>query len=362
MSLSLLLYLSAGALAPAIGFPGVALALGLWAALVTRRSILDGRAILSRTLLLFLAAFVALVVFSFPRWDQPVDLKDPAAMIVFFAIVPSLMVAFSLRDEQWLAAARTTLALAFVGFSVVVIAWAAVYGVDWQRNTFLLPTLHKNGVAATYEVLLLTTLLERRAWHQRAAVAALGLLCLALIGSKTGLGLAAIMILVILFRWAGAALVVVVLASSFGFIRANLALEGPLETAVSRFILWAHAWDQITESGSHLWFGVGPGTFLAPIQIRSLEGIAGTHNLVLQFWHSYGLLGLTLFGLFFLAVARRFGFTRSPFLAAFWLFNLHALFDVGWVKGAGFVAAAALGLGIADVLRREARAKTASPA
>jgi O-antigen ligase len=302
------------------------------------------------------------VIVSYPRWDAPVDLKDAAAIVVFFAVVPSLMVAFSLRDEQWLEAARGTLVVMFLASSVLIIGWAAVYGVNWQRNTFLLPTLHKNGVAASYEVLLLSTLLNRRAWHQRAAVAALGLFCLVLIGSKTGLGLTAMMMAVILFRWVGAAAVVIVLASSLGFIRANLALEGPLETAVQRFILWAHAWDEITASSSHVWFGVGPGTFVAPVQVQSLEGIAGTHNLILQFWHSYGLLGLLLFTVLFLYVARRFGFTRSPFLAAFWLFNVHALFDVGWVKGAGFIAAAALGLGIAEVLRLEKAPATAAAA
>lgn len=354
MSLSLLLYLSAGALAPAIGFSGVGFALVIWGALVTRRSILDGRAIMSRALLLFVAAFLVLVVVGYPRWEQPVDLKDAAAVLVFFAVVPTLMVSLSLRDDRWRDAARVTLAFAFVAFSILIVAWAAVYGVDWRRNIFLLPSLHKNGVAATYEVLLLTTLLDRRAWHQRAGVAAVGLLCLALVGSKTALGLALIMITIILFRWVGAAAVLIVLAASFGFIRANLALEGPLETAVQRFILWAHAWDQINESAGHFWFGVGPGTFVAPVQVQSLAGIAGTHNIILQFWHSFGLLGLLLFSLFFLHVARRFGFARSPFLAAFWLFNLHAMFDVGWVKGAGFVAAAALGLGIADVLAREA--------
>jgi hypothetical protein len=161
---------------------------------------------------------------------------------------------------------------------------------------------------------------------------------------------------VILFRWVGVALVAGGLAMSLGFIRANLALDAALETVVQRFILWAHAWDQITASSATWWFGVGPGTFLAPLQIESLEGIAGTHNIVLQLWHSYGLLGLVLFTYLFWRLFRRFGFARSPFVAAFWLFNVHALFDVGWVKGPGFVASAALGLGIADVLLREAAA------
>lgn len=351
---SLLFYLAAGALAPAVGFPPVALALVIWGAVFARRSVLDGRTIVSTTLLLFVPVFIALVAVSAPRWEPGFDVKDPVALLLFFCVVPSLVVAFAQRDPTWLDAARRTVGVAFVLSSGAIALWATIYGVDWERPYFLLRVLHKNGVAATYEVLMLATLLEQRAWHRRAGVAAIGLICLALTGSKTGLGIALVITTVVLLRWVGVALVVGGLAASLGFIRANLALGGPLETAVQRFILWAQAWDDITASSSHWWFGVGPGTFTAPVVIKDLAGIAGTHNMILQFWHSYGLLGLALFALFFAHLARRFGFARSPFLGAFWLFNLHAMFDVGWVKGAGFVASAALGLGIADVLRREA--------
>jgi O-antigen ligase len=355
---SFLFYLTAGGLTPVVGFTGVGLALAAWGGMVGRRSVLDGRIIVNRSLLAFVPVFLVLVLVSYPRWDAGTDLKDPVAAILFFSIVPSLIVAFSLRDDDWLDAARRTVTVAFVLFSLVIVAWTAVNGVDWRRAAFLFPTWHKNSVAATYEVLLLSTMLDRPEWHRRLGVAALGLVCLALIGSKTGLGLTTMFVVVILFRWVGVAGIVLVLAASFGFIRANLALEGPLETAVQRFIMWAHAWDQITASPSHWWFGVGPGTYVAPTILLSVVGIEGTHNILLQFWHSYGMLGLMLFGALFVHLARRYGFARSPFLAAFWLFNLHALFDVGWVKGPGFVASAALGLGLADVLRREARATT----
>jgi O-antigen ligase len=353
---SLFVYLAAGALAPAVGFSGVALTVGFWAALVGRRSVLDGRTLVRGELFWFVPLLLALVIVSAPRWETPFDLKDPLALILFFCVIPSLLVALCLRDEGWLDAARRTVVAAFLLTSLAALAWAAAFGVHWQRNYFFLPILHKNSVAAVYEVLLMASLLHQRAWHRRAAIAGLGLLCLAVVGSKTALGLALAMIAVILFRWVGVALVAGGLAASLGFIRANLSLDAALETVVQRFILWAHAWDQITESTSHFWLGVGPGTFLAPVQIESLEGIAGTHNIILQFWHSYGLLGLVLFTVVFWRLLRRFGFARSPFIMAFWLFNLHAMFDVGWVKGPGFVASAALGLGIADVLRREARA------
>jgi O-antigen ligase len=353
---SLFFYLAAGALAPAVGFSGVALAVGFWAALVGRRSVLDGRTLVSGALLWFVPLFLVLVIVSAPRWDPPFDLKDPFALILFFCVIPSLLVALCLRDEGWLDAARRTVRVAFVLTSVAALVWGAAFGVNWDRNYFFLPILHKNSVAAVYEVLLMASLLHERWWHRRAALAGVGLLCLAVVGSKTALGLALAMIAVILFRWVGVALVAGGLAASLGFIRANLALNAALETVVQRFILWAHAWDQITASSSHWWFGVGPGTFVAPVQIESVEGIAGTHNLILQLWHSYGLLGLVLFGVLFWRLYRRFGFARSPFLMAFWLFNLHAMFDVGWVKGPGFVASAALGLGIADVLRRESQA------
>jgi O-antigen ligase len=140
--------------------------------------------------------------------------------------------------------------------------------------------------------------------------------------------------------------------------RGSLNLESPLRNMVLRLLLWAQAWNEITASPTSVWLGVGPGTFAAAADLPGLEGIESPHNMLLQWWHSYGLLGLLLFAGFLAWLLRRFRVTSSPFLAAFWLFNLHALFDVGWVKGAGFVASVALGLGMADVARRERVARS----
>jgi len=220
--------------------------------------------------------------------------------------------------------------------------------------------LHKNAVGPDYEVLLIPVLLDQPTRGRRLLCAAVGLVCLVLVGSKATIVLTTAAVAILLFRWMGVAAVVLAAVPALAMSLGALNLESPLRNAVLRFVLWAQAWDEITASPTHFWLGVGPGTFKALVDLPALVGIESPHNMLLQWWHSYGLLGLLLLTGFFGWLLRRFGATSSPFLLAFWLFNLHALFDVGWVKGAGFVASAALGLGIADVARRE-RVARASP-
>jgi O-antigen ligase len=358
MSPSLLLYLIAGALVPTIGFAAVSTGIGYWVVLVSRHGIVEGRLWLPRYPQILVPLFLVVVALGMLTWQGPVDLKDPLALILFFAVVPALVCAQALRDDDWLDAARRTFFLAFVVASVAIIAWTLWAGVDWQRNYFLFRTLHKNAVGPVYEVLLLAVTLHQPTRGRRLLCAAAGLVCLVLVGSKTALVLSLAAVAILLFRWLGAAALVLAAVPAVTISLGSLNLESPVRTVVFRFVLWAQAWYEITASPSHLWLGAGPGAFAAVAGLPGLVGIQSPHNMLLQWWHSYGLLGLLLFSGFFAWLLRRFGVTSSPFLAAFWLFNLHALFDVGWVKGPGFVASVALGLGIADVARRERVARS----
>lgn len=353
MSPSVLFYLFAGALVPTIGFFTVSAIVGYWLVLASRHGIAGGRVWIPRYPLILVPLLLVVTALGGLTWQRPTDLKDPLALVLFFAVVPALLCALALRDDDWLDAARRTFFLAFVIASATIISWALFAGVNWQRNYFLFQTLHKNAVGPVYEVLLLAVTLDQHHRGRRLLYAATGLACLVLVGSKTALVLAAAAMAILLLRWWGVALVVLAAVPAVAISLGSLDLESPLRTAVLRFVLWTQAWNEITASSSHLWLGVGPGTFAALTDLPGLVGIQSPHNMLLQFWHSYGLLGLLLLTGFFAWLLRRFGVTRSPFLAAFWLFNLHALFDVGWVKGAGFVASAALGLGIADVAHRE---------
>lgn len=350
---SLLLYLFMGAVTPATGFAGVFSVLGYWTLVASRHGVVEGRVLIPRFVQLLAPLFLILVALEAPVWRHPIDPKDPLALLLFLGAVPALLASFALRDDSWLAAAHRTFRVAFVVFSTLILVWGVGAGIDWQRNFVLSPGLHKNAVAASYEVLMVVVILDERRPAGRLLVAGVSLACLVFVGSKTALGLALAAIAIALLGWWGMALVAVAAVATVVLFAGAPDLEGPLRTAVLRFILWAQAWDEITASRAHFWLGRGPGTFAAAVDLSGLHGIRSPHNILLGFWHAYGLLGLLLFAAFFAWLLRRFGITGSPFLAAFWLFNVHALFDVGWVKGAGFLASAALGLGIAEVARRE---------
>jgi len=360
MNPSLFLYLFAGALVPSIGFAAVSAVVGYWVVLVSRHSIVEGRLWLPHYPQVLVPLFLVVVALGMLTWQRPVDFKDPLALMLFFAVLPALVCALALRDDGWMDAARRTFFLAFVVASAAIIVWTLFAGVDWQRNYALLRTLHKNAVGPDYEVLLIPAMLDQHTRGRRLLCAAVGLVCLVLVGSKTAIVLTTAAVAILLFRWLGVAAVVLAAVPVVAMSLGSLTLESPLRNAVLRFVLWAQAWDEITASPTHLWLGVGPGTFTALVDLPGLVGLDSPHNMLVGWWHSYGLLGLLLLTGFLGWLLRRFGVTTSPFLAAFWLFNLHALFDVGWVKGAGFVASAALGLGMADVARRE-RVSLSSP-
>jgi O-antigen ligase len=362
---SLLLYLFVGALAPVTDVAGpagnliywgaIAGILAYWLALAGRRSVIEGGVVIPAIVKAYIPVFLVLVAFEMRWWDPSFDLKDPPSLVLYFGLVPALLCALALRDDASRAAAHRTVRVAFFAASAAIIGWAIVAGVDWQRNYIALPGLHKNSVAASYEVVMLAAILgQPRA--RRVLMAGLGLGCLILIGSKTGLALMAGVMAVVLFGGFGAAVAAAAAVAGVWLLIPTFGLDSPVATLAMRFLLWAQAWDEITASAVRWWLGVGPGTFTGLLNLAGLGGERHPHNLVLQFWHGYGLVGLLLFLGFFGWLLRRFGPTRSPFLAAFWLFNLHALFDVGWVKGGGFVASAALGLGLADVLQRKAPA------
>lgn len=352
---SLALFLCAGALAPAIGFTGVMLIVAYWSALVVRHGVVDGRLLIPNFVRFLSPMFLVIVGFGVLVWERPFDAKDPAALMLFFVVIPALLCALAMDDYRWLKSSLTTWRVVFAVWSVAVVSWAVVAGVDWQRDHFFLDTLNKNSIGASYEVVMLAVLLNERGFGRRMWTGVVGLLCLALIGSKTALVLTTLVTVIALFGWVGVGVVLIGVTSvAIAFISLGslsfspVELNSPISTAFHRIILWAQAWDEITASPRQFWLGVGPGTFRSVVTELGLEGLGGTHNIVLELWHSYGLLGLSLFLGWFVAIGRRFGVVSSPFLTAFWLFNLHALFDVGWVKGAGFIASAALGLGMAD--------------
>jgi len=109
-------------------------------------------------------------------------------------------------------------------------------------------------------------------------------------------------------------------------------------------LLWQNAISDILASIKNTLIGLGPGMFSATTREFALYGKEAIHNYYLQFAHSYGLLGLVALAGYLLHIFSRYGVLRSGPAAAFWVFNAHAVFDVGWVAGTGLMASLMIAL------------------
>jgi hypothetical protein len=85
----------------------------------------------------------------------------------------------------------------------------------------------------------------------------------------------------------------------------------------------------------------------------ALGGKTAIHNYFLQLVHGFGAILLSVILAFFFWIYRRFGILSSGAAAAFWMFNMHSFFDVGWVTGQGFLASLVLGMILARGLRND---------
>jgi hypothetical protein len=129
------------------------------------------------------------------------------------------------------------------------------------------------------------------------------------------------------------------------FERSSLLVLG---TAIDRLLLWTDALEEITRSWKRFFFGYGPGQYTSDVQQYDLSGQKDVHNYFLKIVHSFGVTTLTVIGSYFLWIFRRFGVLTSGSVAAFWIFNMHATFDVGWVTGQGFIASLVLGMTLSE--------------
>lgn len=347
MALTAVLLVAASLLSQALTAGPVAFVLLAWVSVLAVGAVSGERVPVVPALWRFLAAFGALALAEWPFWGGSYRMSNLLGAVAFLFLIPSIVVALSLSRPGVLRAMSQGVVAAFWLFSACVLVYGLGAGIDLQRDMIFVPDMQKNGVGAIYELLFLYTFGAARG-NVRTQLAALLVACPALlvIGSKTALALGLLFAIGMWARWlfvagAPAALVGVIWeALRFDY-------ESSLRTAAFRLLTWQQAWHEITASPRAFWLGNGPAAFVGKLTQFESGGLPGTHNIILQFWHGYGLVGLLLIAGFFLWVWRRFGFMATPGIACFWLFNAHALFDVGWVNGPGFVASLVFGLGIA---------------
>ncbi len=343
---SIVAFVAASFLSQGLGFGPIILILAAWLALLVTRAASGHGLARVPTLWHFFLLFAALAVAESPAWGGAYRVTNFLGTLTFLFAIPSIVIGLSVGQPGALRQLERGLIASFWIFSTCTLVYGLGAGIDFDRYVVFVPNMQKNGVGAIYEMLFLYTFASAR----RNVLMQLGALftavpALLVIGSKTAIALSLLFAISLWARWlfvvgAPAALVGVIWeALKFDY-------ESSLRTAAFRLLTWQQAWREIAASTQTFFFGNGPATFISRISVF-VEEIPGTHNIVLQFWHDYGLTGLLVMVLLFGWIWRRFGVLASPGIACFWLFNLHGLFDVGWVNGPGFVAGLVLGLGIA---------------
>ncbi len=298
----------------------------------------------------FFIFYTLYLLLAFSFWEGDYDPKDIIATYLFFVFIPILVVNLHSRHSTFELAINHALRAFFLLFSLAIFYHAFRYGIDWTRPTFFnLDFFHKNGVSAIYEIVYIYILFKNKKSSKKviSLIIFIGMSCIVIIGSKTTFGLATLFTIGFFSR----SLFVVLSLITLGVLVYLVFFfedysKSPFRTASYRGLLWRQAWKEIVASKTTFFLGNGPGSFVSTVKEYDLFGMEGTHNYILQIMHNYGLSGLLVFGVFFRNLWKRFGLFASPAAVAFWMFNLHALFDVGWIKGTGFFASLFLGIAI----------------
>lgn len=342
------MYLSGALILNNIGFAIVGAILSIWAVFLLIYIWLSSRITNTPLFYLFFMLYTVYVVVAFSFWRIAYDFKDIIATYLFFVFIPLIVINLNYTYTSFKRGLIAGIKVFFIIFSVAVFVHAFVFGIDWERSSFFgLEIFHKNGVSAFYEILFIFILFRNSRSFKLSVLLTIlvGFTCLIIIGSKTTIALALLFTIGFysrsLFKFSGLLLLCILIYLIFFISDLD---TSPFRTASYRALLWEQAWQEIRATKTTLILGNGPGTFIAKIRAYELYGIEGAHNYIVQLAHNYGFLGLSVFFYFFRKLWQNFKIFDSPASVAFWMFNMHALFDVGWVKGAGFFASIFLGL------------------
>lgn len=345
---------------PLIGYPGLLFILGLWLFYPVMSWTRELR--IPATTLLLAFGLTATVGTSALFWQANSDLKDVVGLYTFFVIIPSLYLAAYRSIDNLGTHVNYALHVAFFGTSVIVLIDIFINGFSFYRSQIL--GLNKNGVSFFFEVIYCYLLFNSRngsGWWT-ATVIGVGLTTLFFIFSKTAIGFGVVFTLGYfssgLFVFSLVLIGVIGVSIMLFFDRSSLLVLG---TAIDRLLLWTDALEEITRSWTRFFFGYGPGQYVSDVQQYALADKKNIHNYFLQIAHGFGTITLTVIVLYFFWIFRQFGVLTSGPVAAFWIFNLHATFDVGWVTGQGFLASLVLGMILARNLPGSSRESTSAP-
>ncbi|MCU0351366.1 MAG: O-antigen ligase family protein [Flavobacterium sp.] len=289
-------------------------------------------------------------------WNQNYDKKDIISSLLFFSMIPVVYSSLAVEYRNNIQAAIITF---WILLCLCICFWGIDNGIDFSRSMiFNLQNLHKNGVATFIEMGYVVALysLGKKRYAKKIILLLLCFVSLLIVGSKTAILLVffvtivPINILIRLFFLLPIFLVILFFVTWINFEEIYDFLKGTDElfTASLRLVLWDKAISDVTESTKTLMFGIGPGSFdSTSLTIGDLSLVESPHNYVISIFNSYGIIGIGLFGFYFskIFIKSRFkNYYIDFFFLAYILFFFHSLFDVGWVKGAGFFIAMITGL------------------
>ncbi len=299
-----------------------------------------------------LSVFFIYIIFSYPYWEDNFDSKDLIAEILFLWIIPFIIVSNIRYSKSFEFALIKSLRYFFVASTFLILVIGLFVGVDFDRSfffSFQSFDLHKNAVAVIYEVqycYALYTGIQQKKKLGTLLIILFGFLSLLIIGSKTALLLMLLITFGLFNRWLFILGGVLVAYGILHIMVFDVDLESVFRTAYFRRLLWEQAWAEIISTKTHLYLGNGPGTFEYHGEEYGLQGIHGTHNLFLRYFHNYGLFGISIFTSLYIWLFRRTGFWTTPAGLSFWIFVTHSMFDVGWTKSSGFFISLFLGLAL----------------
>jgi hypothetical protein len=295
----------------------------------------------------FLTILFITILVSFPHWKTPFDWKDIVALFLYFGVIPTVISSLNNNFSDTQIIFINSVKIFFLIFVTFILLYGCFYGIDFNRSNLLnFGIKNKNGFSFIFEILFIFTLYSSNKNKNSIFIITqifLGFICSLIIGSKTSIFLIFIFSFIYYFHYLLRPLFVTTLLGMISFyLLYQYGCFIALKTAFSRFLLWNEALNEIFNNYNTFLWGNGPGTFKSKLHFIDLYEISSPHNYLIHIFHSYGIIVLSLLLFYF---KRTFNLLKKnpPFYYSFMIYFIHSFFDVGFVKGPGFVAALIIG-------------------
>ncbi|TAG18641.1 MAG: hypothetical protein EAZ32_13195 [Cytophagia bacterium] len=305
---------------------------------------------------IFILLYLVLFLVAHRFWSEQYDKKDIIAVLLFFSIIPVLFNSLTILYRDIF---QRAIIFSWFLLSICLCLWGGVHGIDFQRSKLLgFDDLHKNSVANFFEIGFVITFFSEfsKVKAVRVGILSVAFISMLYIGSKTTIILITCLVLIptnMYKKWLPyfplfIFFILLYLFFNLDYIYDLLSKREALFTASLRIVLWERAISDILVSTQTFIFGIGPGNFdTKGLNIGDLSTVESPHNYILTILNAYGMLGITIFGWYFIKIftnVRKPNFYVQPYLISYTIFFCHSLFDVGWVKSQGFFIAMITGL------------------